>query len=295
VIRAVVDPVRPVVTVLQLDVRDGSVHRWTFHTDGSGWWAVGPDGAWTGESGALRTALRASEALVPLPWCAMVVDAHPHTDEVLAELSVTLAGDCDRTVLDAQWHEDAEFAFEGNTEFWWNHAAMLDSLRPVVVDNHECAVVDSGAAGPAALLFIYDLGDMMATHVWFHDHWMNLEITTRHEQYVKRCGELAPGCFGVEHTASDHQIDIKLWPDLPVDDREVEAAFGRFLESAIGTRSLADAEHIMTDGSGRWLKGSVDGPDGALGFEGNVYGPFVALLQQHVSAWEERRGRAGSK
>lgn len=289
-----VDPPRPAVTVRQLDVRAGSEHRWTFHTDGSEWWAVGPVGTRSAVSPALRTVLRETEALVPLPWCAMVVDAHPHTDEVLAELSVTLAGDRDRTVLDADWHEDADDAFGCNTEFWWNTAAILDSLRPVAVDDQPCAVVEGGVAGPAALLFMYDVADLAATLVLFRDQWASLEVTTPDEQFFECCGELAPGRFGVERTAPDHRIDIELWSDLPVEDVEVEDAFERFLESALGIRSLADAEHVMIDERGGWMQGSVDGPGGALEFGGNVGGPFVAVMEQHVAAWQRRRGRAGS-
>ena len=266
------------VTVHQLDVRDGAARRWTFHTAAGGWWVVDPHGRRSGPADGLRAALRACDALDPLPWCALAIEAWPHVDDVLAELAKRVVSRGDRAILDVEWHPDLAHLEVVRTDFFANQWGWLDAEVPIIVDGHECGVLDA-PGGPLALLFLHDEGDLLWTSVQFRDRWLGLTVND-HEHYGEAgAGEVAPGRFAVEIARPDFAVELEVAREIPASPQATAAVLRAFLERALGVVDLSQIVRLKVSPDVLHFDGAVASRAGTVRFEGSASGPGADLMR----------------
>lgn len=267
----------PLVTVDQIDVRDGDACRWTFHTSVGVWWSVGPGGERSEPADSLRAALRSSDALDPLPWRAIIIDTSRHTDDVLAELAGRVVGRGDRAILDVEWHDSVIDINGMDMEFIGNQWSWLDSDVPVLVDGSMCGTL-AGPGDPVAFLFYGPSDDTMLASVEFQQQWINIEVLTPHDSYCRAAGEVAPGRFAVEWTEPGFFVRLYVEPSSPAGRIETEVRLRSVLAEAIGLDDLSQIDWLIVMDDGRYFRGSFALPDGLVEFEGNAAGPGIDLV-----------------
>lgn len=261
----------PVVTVEQVDVHDGAARRWTFHTSGGLWHGVGHDGVPSEPVETLRAALSESDALDPLPRRAMIIEAAPHTVDVLAELAERIVDQGDFAIFDAEWHPSVRDLDGMNQEFLGNQRSWLDSAVPVLVDESMCGTLDGGG-NPIAFLFWGPSDDTSRASVQFHEQWLTIEILSPHDSYAVVAGEVAPGRFAVEHTGPDFFVRLEVEPGVPDGEVQTLSRLRRIFEDETGLHDPSELDRLIVMEHGRYFVGSFESSYGPIDFEGVVEG-----------------------